>query len=85
MAAAIRAADPQALVLPYWMAGGTDAKAFASLGIDCYGFAPGSTPPDFHLYDYMHGVDEHVLVDSLTFGVRVLADYATTGPVNRCR
>jgi acetylornithine deacetylase/succinyl-diaminopimelate desuccinylase-like protein len=82
MAAAIQAADPQALVLPYWMAGGTDAKPFSELGIHCYGFAPGSTPPDFHLYDYMHGVDEHVLVDSLTFGVRVLADYATTGLVS---
>ncbi len=80
MAAAIRAADPQALVLPYCMAGGTDAKPFSSLGMSCYGFAPGRTPADFSIYDYMHGVDEHVLVESLAFGVRVLADYLLATP-----
>jgi acetylornithine deacetylase/succinyl-diaminopimelate desuccinylase-like protein len=75
MAAALRAHDPDALVLPYSMAGGTDAKLFSRIGIDCYGFAPGTTPPGFDAGAYVHGVDERVLIDSLTFGVRVLQDF----------
>jgi acetylornithine deacetylase/succinyl-diaminopimelate desuccinylase-like protein len=75
MATAIRAHDPAALVLPYCMSGGTDAKLFSRLGIACYGFAPGSTPQGFDAGAYVHGVDERVLTDSLEFGVRVLRDF----------
>jgi len=80
MAAAVRAHDPEALVLPYCMSGGTDAKAFDRLGIPGYGFVPGTTPPDFALWDYVHGVDERVLTGSLAFGVQVLASYLRTDP-----
>jgi acetylornithine deacetylase/succinyl-diaminopimelate desuccinylase-like protein len=83
MAAAIRAHDPEALVLPFIMSGGTDAKAFARLGIPGYGFAPGSTPPGFAIWKYVHGVDEQVLVDSLHFGVRVLETYLRSDPPAR--
>ncbi len=65
MAAAVTSHDPAALVLPFCMSGGTDAKDFSSIGIACYGFAPGTTPPGFAHWDYVHGVDEHVLVESL--------------------
>ena len=78
MARAIREHDPEALVLPYCMAGGTDAKAFNRLGIECYGFAPGRNPPGASGYDLVHGVDEHVRIDSLDFCTRVLASYLTT-------
>jgi acetylornithine deacetylase/succinyl-diaminopimelate desuccinylase-like protein len=80
MAAAITSHDPDALVLPFCMSGGTDAKAFTSLGIACYGFAPGTTPPGFAHWEYVHGVDERVLIDSLEFGVRVLDTYLRTPP-----
>jgi acetylornithine deacetylase/succinyl-diaminopimelate desuccinylase-like protein len=75
MADALRAEDPDAIVLPHCLGGGTDAKAFASLGIDCYGFAPLRLPLDPAEYDYRamaHGVDERVPVDGLCFGARVL-------------
>lgn len=81
MSAALRAHDPDALVLPYCMAGGTDAKSFASLGIACYGFAPGRTPPGFPGSSYVHGVDEQVPVDSLAFGVAVLDSFLRDDPV----
>ncbi|MCN9240566.1 M20/M25/M40 family metallo-hydrolase [Streptomyces sp. RY43-2] len=80
MAAALRAHDPDALVLPYCMTGGTDAKAFADLGIPGFGFVPGRTPSDFDAWRYVHGVDEHVLTDSLGFGARVLTTYLMTDP-----
>ena len=80
MSQALRAFDPDALVLPFCMAGGTDAKAFSQLGIACYGFAPGTTPPGFAYQKYVHGVDERVLVDSLAFGVQVLDRFLRTDP-----
>jgi len=80
MAAAVRAHDPEALVLPYCMTGGTDAKSFARLGIPGYGFVPGRTPEGFDPWRYVHGVDEHVPTDSLAFGVRVLTTYLMTDP-----
>ncbi len=80
MAAALRAHDPQALVLPFCMAGGTDAKAFTPLGIACYGFAPGSTPQGFSRGEYVHGVDEHIPIESLTFGAKVLDTFLRTDP-----
>ena len=72
MAGALRAEDPDAVVVPYCMGGGTDAKAFSRLGIDCYGFAPLSLPSGYDYRAMPHGVDERVPVEGLRFGARVL-------------
>jgi acetylornithine deacetylase/succinyl-diaminopimelate desuccinylase-like protein len=72
MASALRSQDSDAVVVPYCMGGGTDAKAFSPLGIDCYGFAPLYLPPGFPYREMAHGVDERVPVEGLRFGVRVL-------------
>jgi acetylornithine deacetylase/succinyl-diaminopimelate desuccinylase-like protein len=72
MADALRAEDPDAIVVPYCMGGGTDSKAFTQLGIDCYGFAPVWLPADFDYRAVAHGVDERIPVAGLGFGVRAL-------------
>jgi acetylornithine deacetylase/succinyl-diaminopimelate desuccinylase-like protein len=72
MADALRAEDPEAVVVPYCMGGGTDAKAFSTLGIDCYGFAPLLLPQGYDYRAMAHGVDERVPVEGLRFGARVL-------------
>jgi acetylornithine deacetylase/succinyl-diaminopimelate desuccinylase-like protein len=54
------------------MGGGTDAKAFSTLGIDCYGFAPLLLPEGYDYRAMAHGVDERVPVEGLRFGARVL-------------
>lgn len=72
MADALRAEDPQAVVVPYCLGGGTDAKAFSQLGIDCYGFSPLLLPPGYDYRAMAHGVDERVPVEGLRFGARVL-------------
>jgi acetylornithine deacetylase/succinyl-diaminopimelate desuccinylase-like protein len=77
MAAALRSQDPDAVVVPYCMGGGTDAKAFSPLGIDCYGFAPLWLPEGFPYRAMAHGVDERVPVEGLRFGVRVLDHFFT--------
>lgn len=72
MVSALRAEDPDAVVLPYMLGGGTDNKHLAALGISGYGFAPLRLPADLDFTGMFHGVDERVPVDSLTFGVTVL-------------
>jgi acetylornithine deacetylase/succinyl-diaminopimelate desuccinylase-like protein len=57
------------------LSGGTDAKAFAGLGIRCFGFAPLRLPPELDFAALFHGVDERVPVDALQFGVRVLEHF----------
>jgi acetylornithine deacetylase/succinyl-diaminopimelate desuccinylase-like protein len=72
MGAALRAEDPGARTVPYMLSGGTDAKAFSTLGIRCFGFAPLKLPADLNFSALFHGVDERVPVEGLQFGVRVL-------------
>ena len=72
MTAAVLAEDPGARTLPYMLSGGTDAKAFQTLGIRNFGFAPLQLPAELDFSALFHGVDERVPVDALKFGVRVL-------------
>jgi len=72
MTDALVAEDPGASVAPYMLSAGTDAKAFSTLGINGYGFAPLQLPPDLDFGSLFHGVDERVPIESVKFGVRVL-------------
>ncbi|MER1995160.1 MAG: M20/M25/M40 family metallo-hydrolase [Arthrobacter sp.] len=69
--------DPEAVVVPMCMGGGTDAKAFSRLGIQCYGFAPLTADHDGRVPEGVHGVDERVPVASVRGGQRVLQDFLT--------
>lgn len=75
MTAALQRHDPAAVVVPFCMGGGTDAKAFAPLGISCYGFSPLGADPDGRTVAGVHGVDERVPVHSLITGQLILADF----------
>jgi acetylornithine deacetylase/succinyl-diaminopimelate desuccinylase-like protein len=72
MTRSLLAEDPDAVVAPYLMSGGTDAKHWDKLGIRCFGFAPLRLPPELDFTALFHGVDERVPVDALEFGARVL-------------
>ncbi|HKY56755.1 MAG TPA: M20/M25/M40 family metallo-hydrolase [Aeromicrobium sp.] len=71
MTVALHAEDPDAVVAPYLMSGGTDAKGWDRLGITCFGFAPLRLPDDLDFTALFHGIDERVPVDALEFGARV--------------
>jgi acetylornithine deacetylase/succinyl-diaminopimelate desuccinylase-like protein len=71
MTASIVDEDPDALVAPYLMSGGTDAKHWNKLGIRCFGFTPLRLPADLDFTALFHGVDERVPTDALEFGARV--------------
>ncbi|MDJ0362139.1 M20/M25/M40 family metallo-hydrolase [Rhodococcus sp. H29-C3] len=72
---AILAHDENGRTVPYMLSGGTDAKAFARLGIRCFGFAPLKLPPELDFAALFHGVDERVPVSSLEFGTQVLEHF----------
>lgn len=78
MTAAVTAEDPDSHVVPFVMSGGTDAKAFAELGIAGYGFAPVGLTPDLTYGTLAHGVDERVPVAGLEFGARVFERFLTS-------
>ena len=64
--------DPGATVIPYMMPGATDAKLFAQLGTQCYGFAPLLLQPDTPFDGLIHGHDERITVEAFAFGVQTL-------------
>ena len=72
IAMALAAEDKDGRIMPSLDTGGTDAKAFVPLGIQCYGFTPLQFPADEPHPELYHGIDERVPVDGLEFGVRVL-------------
>ena len=72
MSQALTAEDPEAVVAPYCLSAGTDAKWFSKLGIRCFGFSPLLLPPEMDFFGMFHGIDERVPVTGLQFGVRVM-------------
>ncbi len=72
---AVTVDDPDAVVLPYMMMGGTDNKHLAAIGIAGYGFAPLRLPPELDFPALFHGIDERVPVDSLEFGADVMVRF----------
>jgi acetylornithine deacetylase/succinyl-diaminopimelate desuccinylase-like protein len=70
--AAARARDPKALVTTPTMTGFTDSHFFRNLGIVCYGLSP--FPLDETEARGVHGNDERVSLDNLTFGVHFVYD-----------
>ncbi len=73
MMEAVRAADPDGTPVAMMITPGTDAKALATLGIPCYGFAPLKLDADMPFLSLFHGHDERVPVSAIAFGLPVLA------------
>lgn len=73
MMESLRAADPDGTPVPMMITPGTDAKALATLGIPCYGFAPLRLEADEPFLSLFHGHDERVPVSAIAFGLPVLA------------
>ena len=69
MQTCLAAEDPHAKAVPFLMSGGTDAKAWAGLGIRCFGFTPLQLPPDLDFTALFHGIDERVPTPVRAFGV----------------
>ena len=74
MTGSLRAADPDAIVVPFLAPWSTDAKHTARLGVPTYGFAPLRLGPGDGLLELAHADDERVPIQGLQWGFGVLAD-----------
>jgi acetylornithine deacetylase/succinyl-diaminopimelate desuccinylase-like protein len=78
MAKALLAEDPGSTIVPYCMSGGTDAKQFSRLGMNCYGFTPLVLPEGYDYYAMFHGADERIPLSALEAGVRIMDRFLGT-------
>lgn len=66
----VREADPAGTPMPFMVAGATDARHFAKLGIQMYGFVPFDLPDG--LLDTIHAADERVPIAAVVQGAEVM-------------
>jgi acetylornithine deacetylase/succinyl-diaminopimelate desuccinylase-like protein len=69
--------DPDGIPIPLLVSGVTDARFFARLGIQTYGFLPMDIPNE--LIDTIHGADERIPVQAVEMGtnamIKILEQY----------
>jgi acetylornithine deacetylase/succinyl-diaminopimelate desuccinylase-like protein len=73
LAEIIRREDPGGVPIPALIPGYTDARHFARLGIQTYGFLPMRLPKDITV-ELIHAPDERVPAEAIRFGVDCLVD-----------
>jgi acetylornithine deacetylase/succinyl-diaminopimelate desuccinylase-like protein len=72
LAGIIRELEPGAVPVPLLQAGVTDARFFARLGIQNYGFLPLKLPGDFRFTTLIHAPDERVPAEAIEFGAEAV-------------
>ena len=65
-------ADPGCHPVPQMISGFTDARAFAELGIPCFGFSPVWLPEDINFAAMFHGHNERIPVEGFRWGLACL-------------
>lgn len=65
-------ADPGGRAMPLLLAAVTDARFFARLEIQTYGFTPMRLPPDLNFMKLVHAADERIPLDALEFGTSAI-------------
>jgi acetylornithine deacetylase/succinyl-diaminopimelate desuccinylase-like protein len=68
----LRELDPDGVPVPLLQPGVTDARFFAALGIQTYGFVPLRLPADFNFLEVVHAADERVPASALEFGTEAI-------------
>jgi acetylornithine deacetylase/succinyl-diaminopimelate desuccinylase-like protein len=68
LAGVLREADPSGTPIPLLLAAFTDARHFARLGIQSYGFTPMQLPAEMRFTELIHAADERIPVDAVRFG-----------------
>ncbi len=72
LAEVLRHADPEGIPVPMLLPGATDGRFLARLGIQSYGFLPMSLPPDFNFSQTIHGPNERIPTQALSFGCEAM-------------
>lgn len=66
--------DPEGIIVPYMVTGGTDAMHLAKRGVKVYGFCPTRYDPGLSPLELAHAHDERISQENLLFGTRVIFD-----------
>jgi len=74
LAGVLKDIDPKGTPVPLLMPAFTDARFFARLGIQSYGFTPMKLPREFNFFETIHGADERIPVAALEFGVQAMRE-----------
>jgi acetylornithine deacetylase/succinyl-diaminopimelate desuccinylase-like protein len=64
----LRERDAHGTAVPMLIPGVTDARIFAKLGIQTYGFLPMQLPRELRFLQLLHAADERLPVDAVEFG-----------------
>ena len=72
LAGILREADPEAIPIPLLLTATTDAKHFARLGIQTYGFLPMNLPEEFVFFETIHAANERIPVEAVDFGANAV-------------
>jgi acetylornithine deacetylase/succinyl-diaminopimelate desuccinylase-like protein len=80
LGAVLKAADPSAVPLPLLLPAVSDARFFARLGIQTYGFLPMRLPPELDFMKLIHAADERVPADEIRWGTDRIGDVLTRYP-----
>jgi acetylornithine deacetylase/succinyl-diaminopimelate desuccinylase-like protein len=72
LAEIIRELEPGSTPVPMLQGGVTDARFFAQLGIQNYGFLPLKLPGDFRFTGLIHAADERVPAEAIEFGAEAV-------------
>lgn len=70
----LREADPGCTPVPQMITGFTDARAFAEVGVPCFGFSPVWLPPDIAFASLFHAHDERIPVHGFRWGLATISE-----------
>ncbi len=65
-------ADPEGTPIPLLLTAVTDARHFAKLGIQTYGFLPMQLPNNFNFAELIHAANERIPVEAMAFGTEAI-------------
>ncbi len=68
----LRKADPGSVPVPLLISGTTDGRLFSRLGIQTYGFTPMQLPQGLDFISTIHGADERIPVEAVSFGTEAI-------------
>ncbi len=68
----LKESDPEGIPVPILISGNTDARFFAKLGIQTYGFTPMQLEAGMNFLGLLHAANERIPVASLEFGSEAL-------------
>jgi acetylornithine deacetylase/succinyl-diaminopimelate desuccinylase-like protein len=72
LAGILKEMDPGGAPIPLLLSGYTDARVFAGLGIQTYGFNPMQLPEEFEFSKLLHAADERIPVEAVAFGANAV-------------